>query len=304
MSNCDVKSLYPKRALLIINPVSGKKLVIKHIPEIIRIMMDRGYLVTTAVTSRRGEATELAERYGRDYDLVCCTGGDGTLNEVLTGLAELGPGASLGYIPCGSTNDFAASHGLSTDIIKAAENMVSGRCRSIDIGRFGNSYFSYVAAFGAFSWLSYTTDQNLKNILGHTAYILDGIKDVYKIKPIHMKLTADGKVYEDDFIFGAVSNSTHIAGTIEFPSDVVRTDDGIFEVLLIHMPKTIIELDHIIHSIITQDYESCPMVEFFQASEITASFDEEQEWALDGECAIVSDEIRISVLPKFLTLQG
>ena len=169
MNDSSMALEFNKKALLIINPVSGKKLVLKHIPYIIRRLMDNGYLVTTCVTSRRGEATELAAALGRDYDLVCCTGGDGTLNETLTGLAREHIRVPIGYIPCGSTNDFAVFHGLATDITKAADNMASGERRLYDIGRFDKAYFSYVAAFGAFSWLSYTTDQNLKNKLGHTA---------------------------------------------------------------------------------------------------------------------------------------
>ena len=295
--------VYDKKALLIINPVSGKKLVLKHIPSIIRNLMDCGYLVTTAVTSRRGEATELAEHYVNQFDLVCCTGGDGTLNETLSGIARTGADVPLGYIPCGSTNDFAATHALSTDIEQAAKNMASGHTKRYDIGRFGDCYFSYVAAFGAFSWLSYTTDQNLKNLLGHTAYILDGIKDVYKIHPVHMRFTVGEKIYEDDYIFGAICNSTHIAGTIELPESIVKLDDGIFEVLLIRSPKTIVELDQIIRGIITQDY-TCPLIDFFQTNSLRISNPQEQEWSLDGECAVVRDDVNVSVIPKYLNLQG
>ena len=296
-------SSYPRRALLIINPVSGKKLVLKHVTGIIRTLMDAGYLVTTTVTSRRGEAVELAGEFASQYDLVCCTGGDGTLNETLTGLARARADVPLGYIPCGSTNDFAASHGLSSDIPKAAEAIASGRQKRYDVGRFGEHYFNYVAAFGAFSWLSYTTDQNLKNVLGHTAYIIDALKDVYKIKPIHMKFTCDGKVYEDDYIFGAICNSFNVAGTIELPSDIVKLDDGVFEVLLVHVPKTIVELDGIIRGLLTQDYSS-PLLDFFQATELDVDNEPDQEWSLDGECAVVCDDVKFSVVPGFLNLQG
>jgi len=292
-----------KKALLIINPVSGKKLVLKHIPYIIRRLMDSGYLVTTCITSCRGEATELAAELGRAYDLVCCTGGDGTLNETLSGLAREDIRVPIGYIPCGSTNDFAASHALATDIIKAADNMASGPRRLYDIGHFDQAYFSYVAAFGAFSWLSYTTDQNLKNKLGHTAYIIDGIKDAYKIRPIHMRISAGGKVYEDDYIFGAVCNSTSIAGTIELPKEVVDPSDGIFEVLLIKMPKTLADLDMIIRSIYNQDYV-CPLVDFFQTTRLSIDNEPGLEWSLDGECIVPEDHFEVSVIPKFLNLQG
>lgn len=296
-------SPFDKKALLIINPVSGKKQVLRHIPYIIRRLMDSGYLVTSCVTSRRGEAIELSSALSRDYDLVCCTGGDGTLNETLTGIAREGIHVPIGYIPCGSTNDFAVFHGLSTDITKAADNVALGRRRRFDIGRFDNAFFSYVAAFGAFSWLSYTTDQNLKNMLGHTAYILDGIKDAYKVRPIHLSINASGKVYENDYIFGAVCNSTSIAGTIELPKKIVDPCDSIFEVMLIKMPRSISDLDMAIRGLKNQDYSS-PMIEFFQASKLTISNEPGLEWSLDGECIVPADKFEFSIMPKFLELQG
>ena len=265
--------------------------------------MDGRYLVTAAVTSRRGEAEELAAGLGREYDLVCCTGGDGTLNETLSGLASEGIDVPIGYIPCGSTNDFAVSRGLSPDIPTAAKAIASGRCRRHDVGRFGKRYFSYVAAFGAFSWLSYTTDQNLKNVLGHTAYILDAIKDVYKIKPARLTIRADGVCREDEYIFGAVCNSTSVAGTITLPEELVDTCDGIFEVLLIKTPKTIADLDSIIRGLLSQDYSS-PLIDFFQTKLLTIESPEGLEWALDGECCVPDGSVTVSVMPGFLNLQS
>ncbi len=294
---------YSKKLLLIINPVSGKKQILRHIPDIIRIFMDAGYLVTTAVTGSRGEGTALAACYGQHFDLLCCAGGDGTLNEVLTGLAKADLSVPLGYIPCGSTNDFAVSRSLSTDPLTQARAIASGRRTRYDIGRFGEHYFSYVAAFGAFSWLSYTTDQNLKNVLGHTAYILDGIKDLNKIKPLHMKITADGALHEDDYLFGAVCNSTSVAGTLELPKDLVDTLDGKFEVLLVKAPKALSGLEPIVRGLLTQDYSS-PMIELFQAEEIFVENPPGLEWALDGECPGPCDQVKITPLPGFLTLQG
>ena len=292
-----------KTALLIINPVSGKKQVLKYIPNIIRNLMEGGYAPTVMVTGDRGEATDFARNYGAGYDLVCCSGGDGTLNETLSGLAMADIHVPLGYIPCGSTNDFALSHDLALDIPTAAENLAAGRQTVYDIGRFDDEYFSYIAAFGAFSWLSYTTDQNLKNVLGHTAYILDGIKDLPKIKPIRMRLTADGVVHEGEYIFGAVCNSISIAGTFELPRSVVDTCDGVFEVLLIKTPKTIIELNAIITGLLTQNYAS-PFIEFFQAKNIIAESEESVEWSLDGESSGCKTAAEIRPMPGFLTLQG
>ena len=296
-------SALSRRALLIINPVSGKRAIIRFIPKIIRTLMDAGYLVTTTVTSRRDEARELAAALGGSFDLVCCTGGDGTLNEVVSGLADASLDVPLGYIPCGSTNDFAISRGLSPDIPTAAERAAKGICRRYDVGRFGDRYFSYVAAFGAFSWLSYTTDQNLKNALGHTAYLLDAIKDLYKIKPIRLQLEANGVHYDDEYIFGAICNSTSVAGTITLPEQIVNTRDGIFELLLIKMPKTIVDLDQIIRGLLSQDYSS-PLIDFFQTRELDLICPPGLEWALDGEYVSTQDRVHVSVMPGFLQLKS
>ena len=297
------KTVLDKKALLIINPVSGKKAIIRQTPQIIRCFMDSGYMVTTMVTSYRGEATEFTEKYAAGYDLICCTGGDGPLNETINGLANKNIRMPLGYIPCGSTNDFANSHSLSTDILTAARNIATGKVREYDVGVFGDEYFTYVAAFGAFSWLSYTTDQNLKNVLGHTAYILDGIKDVSKIKPIHLKMNADGTEHEGNYIFGAVCNSTSIAGTIALPKHLVDTSDGVFEVLLIRMPANIQELENILRSLISQDYTS-PFIDFFQARDIYIENPDGLDWSLDGECSGLYKSVHVYSKDRFMLLKS
>lgn len=292
-----------KPALLIINPVSGKQMILKHLADITRTFMDGGYAPTLLVTGKRGDATEYASKYGRDYELICCSGGDGTLNETITGLARADFHVPVGYIPCGSTNDFATSHNLATDIPTAALNIASGKRHRYDIGSYGDSYFTYVAAFGAFSWLSYTTDQKLKNQLGHTAYLIDAIKDVSQIKPIHMKITVDGVLHEGDYIFGAVCNSLSVAGTIDLPESEVDTCDGVFEVLLIRAPKTMINLNNIVRGLITQDY-SCPDIEFVHGSDIVIENPPDLEWSLDGERSGIFSNVNIRPLPGFLELQG
>ena len=296
-------SLPTKPALLIVNPVSGQKKVLRALPEIIRALMDGGYLVTVCVTSRRGEAAELSEALAGQYELVCCAGGDGTLNETLSGLCRGDHRVPLGYLPCGSTNDFAASHGLASDLGECAASIASGRSRRYDVGRFGESYFSYVAAFGAFSWLSYTTDQNAKNLLGHTAYILDGIKDLPKVKPYTLRLTADGAVYEGSFLFGAVCNTLSVAGTLQLPEREVDTCDGVFEVLLVREPKTLPELQEIVTGLLTQDYSS-PMLEFFHARKLTLECPPDLDWTVDGEFAGHYERVTVEPLPGFLELRG
>ena len=292
-----------KKLLLIINPVSGKRAVIRYVPQIIRCFMDAGYRVTAMVTAAHGDASDFARLYGAEHDLIVCTGGDGTLNETLCGLADADLHVPIGYIPCGSTNDFALSRHLSPDIPAAAEAIAHGTIRRFDVGRFDRHYFSYVAAFGAFSWLSYTTDQNLKNVLGHTAYILDGIKDLSKVRPLRMKVTADGRICEGDYIFGAVANSTSIAGTIQLPESEVDTCDGLFELLLIKNPRTLAEFSDTVQAVINQDYGSDRLV-FLHAPDILCESPEMIEWTVDGEFPGIYSHVHITPMPGFLQLMS
>ena len=292
-----------KKVFVIINPNAGTRQARRFLPEIISVFNRAGYFCTVYITEKRGDAAAFAREHAGGADLVAACGGDGTLNEVITGLLLGGHKTPLGYIPCGSTNDFAVSRALSTDILTAARQAASGKQKQYDIGLFGDQYFSYVAAFGAFSWLSYTTDQNLKNVLGHTAYILDGIKDLSRIKPLHVKMTVDGTVYEDDYLFGAVCNSTSIAGTLELPASLVNTCDGLFEVLLIKVPKTLLDLDLIIRGLLTQDYSS-PFIVLTQGRVILAENPPDLVWALDGESSTPCEKVRITPVPSFLTLQS
>lgn len=292
----------PQKLLLILNPVSGRKNARKYLPEIIRTFTSAGYLVTTFVTGAPDEALHYVRIFGRRFDRIVCVGGDGTLNEVVTGLQHGCYDIPVGYIPSGSTNDFATCHGLSGNVLAAARDAASGTPTATDIGRFNSGCFTYVAAFGAFSWLSYSTSQNLKNLLGHTAYILDGIKDLSMVKPIRMTVNADGKIYDGSYIFGAVSNSTSIAGVITLPKDLVDIHDGQFEVLLVKSPATALELQNIITSVLNQEYESCPLIEFFRARHLVFESDNEVAWTNDGEFAGESKINELSVIPGGLKI--
>ena len=287
--------------MLVFNPVSGRRLSQRFLPDIIKVFSDRGCAVTAFPTGKQGDATEFARLYSPEFDLVVCIGGDGTLNETISGLMLSGTCVPLGYIPSGSTNDFAACHGISSDMLEAAQNIVNGKPKSIDIGKFGKQYFSYVAAFGAFSWLSYTTPQNLKNMLGHSAYLLDAVKDLPKIKAHHLKLDLGEFTCEGDYIFGAVCNSTSVAGTITLPKTVVDTGDGKFEILLIHEPRTIIDFQNILLGVFTQDYSS-PFLDFFQAESLKISAPEDLDWSLDGERGKGAERHEIENLAGRLTL--
>ena len=290
-----------KKMMLIINPVSGRRTSLRFLPDIIRIFYENRYAVTVFSTGKAGDATEYAKIYANEFDIIVCIGGDGTLNETITGIVESGCDIPLGYIPSGSTNDFASCHGISSDMLTAALNIATGKPKSVDLGKIGNHYFTYVAAFGAFSWLSYTTPQNLKNRLGHSAYLLDAVKDLPKIKSHHLKFDVGDFVCEGDYIFGAVCNSTSVAGTISLPEDIVDTSDGRFEVLLVHEPQTIIDFQNIVHGVLTQDYSS-PFLDFFQASSLKIEAPSELEWSLDGERGEGSAEISVANCRHKLTL--
>lgn len=273
----------------------------RYLPDIIKIFSEKNYAVTVFPTGKQGDATEFARLYSKEFDLVVCIGGDGTLNETISGLMLSQSGVPLGYIPSGSTNDFAACHGISADPLTAALNAATGRPQLIDIGKFGDRYFSYVAAFGAFSWLSYTTPQSLKNVLGHSAYILDAVKDLPKVKAHHLRFDLGNFACEGDYIFGAVCNSTSVAGTITLPKNIVDTGDGQFEVLLVHEPQTLIDFQNLILGILTQDYSS-PFLDFFQTNSLKISAPPELDWSLDGERGEGSSTIEISNLTATLTL--
>lgn len=290
-----------KKLMLIINPVSGRRTSLRFLPDIIKIFTDSDYAVTVFPTGKSGDATEFARLYAKEFDLIVCIGGDGTLNEVISGMIRGDAFVPLGYIPSGSTNDFAVCHSLSFDMLTAAHNIATGKPKAIDIGRIGEQYFSYVAAFGAFSWLSYTTPQNLKNALGHTAYLLDAVKDLPKVKAHHLKLDVGKFTCEGDYIFGAVCNSTSVAGTIALPKTVVDTGDGEFEVLLVHEPRTLIDFQNLLIGVLTQDYSS-PFLDFFKTDKLTVTAPPELDWSLDGERGLGAETFSIENLNGRLIL--
>lgn len=280
--NALAESEFDKKLMLIVNPVAGRKQSLRLVPEIVRIFMDAGYLVTVIVTKAQGDATAFAEHFSCGYDAVVCVGGDGTLSETAAGIARCEKAVPLGYIPAGSTNVFATAHGLSNDILTAARNIASGGVKWIDTGLFNARSFAFIAAFGAFSWTSYATPQNLKNILGTPAYFFDGMMSLPKIKPIHMKITADDVVHEGDYLFGAVCNLFAFPGLLKLPAGKVHTDDGLFEVILIKEPGTLLEWQSAINSVLSGKYDT-NIVEFFQAGEMVIEPGENVAWALDGE---------------------
>lgn len=271
-----------KKMLFIMNPFAGVKRANRHLADILLTFSQAGYEVITHMTLGQGDATTVAREKGRNVDLVVCCGGDGTLNETITGLLSAGADTPIGYIPAGSTNDFASSLKIPTNIPKAAQAIVEGEPVSYDVGRFGDRYFSYVASFGAFTRSSYATPQNVKNALGHTAYVLSGITELSQIRNEHVKMEIDGQVVEGDFLFGAICNSTSVGGILNLDPKQVDMGDGLFEILLVRAPENLGEIHECIQALQSQKY-NCAMLTFRSAQKVRIFADPEMPWTLDGE---------------------
>ena len=272
-----------KKMLFIMNPISGQKKAAKFLPEIISLFNRADYEVITYLTGCQGDATRMAALRGGDVDIVVCCGGDGTFNETITGLLENDIQVPVGYIPSGSTNDLANSLKLSSNPLKAAQDILEGTPAVYDVGKFGSRYFSYVASFGAFTQTSYTTPQSIKNLLGHTAYVLSGISELSQIRKEHVRMEIDGEIVEDDFLFGAISNSTSVGGGLTLDPKGVNMSDGLLEILLVRAPHNLTEITECLQAFQAQDYNNCAMVTFRSARRVRILANPGMLWTLDGE---------------------
>ena len=272
-----------KKMLFIMNPYSGKRRANRCLAEILELFNRADYRVTVHMTAGQGDATEVARQLGPEMDIVVCCGGDGTFNETVAGLQLAGADVSVGYIPAGSTNDFAASLKLPTEPLEAAREIVEGSPVYYDAGSFNGRFFSYVASFGAFTKTSYTTPQSIKNALGHTAYVLSGISELSQLHTEHVRLEIDDEIVEDDFLFGAICNSTSVGGILTLDPRQVDMADGKLEVLLVRSPKSLLELTDCIAAVQSQQYNNCEMITFRSGSQIKITADPEMPWTLDGE---------------------
>ena len=281
-----------KKLLFVVNGHSGKGQIKNKLLDIIDIMIKEGYHVQVHTTQEREDATKVVREQAKYYDLVVCSGGDGTLDEAVTGMMQSEVRTPLGYIPAGSTNDFANSLEIPKDMIQAAKTAVLGVPFSCDVGEFNGDYFIYVAAFGIFTDVSYATSQELKNALGHVAYILEGAKRLYTIKTYHMRVEYDGNEIEGDFLLGMITNSTSVGGFKNMTCKDVKLDDGLFEVTLIHKPKNIIELNTIIASL-TNLKDETDLIDSFRADSVKFYSEEEIPWTLDGEFGGDHKEVQI-----------
>ena len=281
-----------KKMLFIYNPNAGTGLLKPKLSEVLDIFVKGGYEVTVYPTQRYHDALSKTISYTDDYDIVVCSGGDGTLDEVVTGMAQREKQVPIGYIPAGTTNDFANSLHISKDMLEAADTAANGVPFPCDVGIFNDDFFVYIAAFGLFTDVSYETKQSMKKVLGHLAYVLEGTKRIFNIPSYHIKVTHDGETLEDDFVFGMVTNSRSVGGFKGIIGKNVVFDDGEFEVTLIKTPKNPIELNEIIGSLVIKQIDSAHMYSFRTGS-IKFESVEEIPWTLDGEFGGEHDEVVI-----------
>lgn len=291
-----------KKLLLVLNPHSGKGKIKTRLLEIVDIFVKAGWTVTVHTTQNSKDALDTVRKNGSSYDRVVVSGGDGTLNEAIRGIMciDSAKRPSLGYIPAGTVNDFASNLHISKNMTKAAKNIVEGEEFKCDIGDFNKMNFAYVAAFGAFTNVSYETPQQNKNMLGQVAYLLEGIKQLPTLKSYKMKIIYEDEVIDGDFILGMVANSNRIAG-MKSRALKAQLNDGLFEILLIKRPKTLFELNDIVSRLAIQDISS-DLFYVFRTESIKFISEEEVQWTLDGEFGGAVKEAEISVEKEAVTL--
>lgn len=290
-----------QKLLFIFNPHSGKGQIKNHLLDIVDIMVKAGYDVTIYTTQECADATRKIAEEADCFDRIVCSGGDGTLDEVVTGLIQSGANIPIGYIPAGSTNDFANSLGIPKDMVKAAEVAVGKRPFPCDIGEFNHDTFVYVAAFGLFTEVSYKTSQQLKNIFGHVAYIMEGAKHLHDIPSYNMQVEYEGNIFQDEFIYGMITNSVSVGGFKGMTGPDVKLDDGVFEVTLIKKPHNPIELNEIL-ACLTNMIDDSDLIYSFKTDEVKILSRESVAWTLDGEYGGEHEEVIIRNLNKRVTI--
>jgi len=286
--------------MLIVNPFSGRGISKSAIGTIVSKLCGSGYAVTVYFAGEL-EPEQLAFEYSKHHDLAVCVGGDGTLSSVISGLLKSGMSIPVGYIPAGTANDIANTLALSRDPALAATAIINGKPRPLDIGLFSDRFFTYIAAFGAFTGASYMTTQNAKRTLGHFAYILGGIADVTAIKAHRTIVEYDGGVIEGDFVFGGVANSTSVAGFVKLDPERVDLADGLFEVILVKQPIILADFMDILAGVATQTYDG-DNIQLLHASRVKFTFSDDVAWTVDGENGGAHREVVISNCHKAINI--
>lgn len=290
-----------KKLFFVMNPAAGMRKANKLLPEILTELNKGEYDVITHITTGQGDARKVVSQRAKDMDLIVCCGGDGTFNETVAGVLESKENVPIGYIPAGSTNDFATSLGLEADPVQAARAIIKGKSQTYDVGCFGGRFFTYVASFGAFTKASYTTPQNVKNALGHTAYLLEGIQELSQLRPVQVRMETETGVIEDNVLFGAVCNSTSVGGILTLDPKQVDMRDGRFEILLVRAPKNFSELRECIQAVQQQKY-NCKMITFCSAKKVSVEMVNPVSWTLDGEFEPAHTAVEIENIHQAIAL--
>ena len=291
-----------KKLMLILNPMAGSGSGVRSIGPALEVFFRGGYVPTVYYTLGVGEATALVREHAMEYDCVVCVGGDGTLSETVAGLAQLECPPPLGYIPQGTANDVAASLKLPRNPVQAAKIITRGGFVKQDVGKFNeNDYFTYIAAFGAFTEVSYETPRESKQTLGHLAYILQGMTQLQKIGAYHTTVEFDGGVIEDDLIFGSVSNTKSVAGIVKLKNLGIELNDGLFEVTLVRNPANVIEMNKIVSDVLSQNFKG-GQVMMFQSKKVKFTFERPVKWTRDGEAGGAHQAVELQNLHSAISI--
>lgn len=291
-----------KRLLFIINPNAGINKRENYLQDILTVFLEHNYESIVLYTRKQNDATLYVEEHANDdIDLIVCMGGDGTLNEVFAGAIKINWNKAIGYIPAGSTNDFAASLGLSTDQVENAKLIMTGKAKSLDLALFNGRSFVYTASCGLFSKASYETPQVFKNVVGHFAYILEGVKDITQFKPVYMEIECNGDVLKDEFILVSICNTYSLGGVMSFSEEGIKLDDGYFELLTISKPRDITQLNSIILSLYEQNYDN-NYINFIKVKDAKITMPDKLDWSLDGEKEEGREKCEFSVIHNAVKL--
>jgi diacylglycerol kinase (ATP) len=290
-----------KKVLLIVNPKAGKLKSRRRLFSLVKQISLRADVCNMVMTRRPADATTLVEKNHSKYDIIACLGGDGTLNEVITGIMNVHSDVSLGFIPAGTTNDFARSHHMVRNIRQSAEDIMTGEVHPLDIGQFESSYFSYIASIGAFTAVSYKTPQLAKNALGYGAYLLYSVNHFASLRKHRVIIKVDGESVTEDVIFLAITNSTSVAGMLRYPKEKVKTDDGLLELLIIRYPKNVSQWLEIVIELAKGNYQH-PLIEMRSVTSLNIESSEALNWCLDGEFGGAYKKAHIECLPKRINL--
>ncbi len=271
-----------KKLLFVYNPHSGTQLISRRLSEIVDLFTKSGFDVTCHPTQAKNDCVETVRENCLNYDLTVISGGDGTLNEAINGFMDVGYKKPFGYIPAGSTNDFSHSVGIPLKVMDAARNVVEGEPYTYDIGKHNDRFFTYVAGFGAFTEVTYTTPQDIKNVLGYLAYVLEAIASLPTIKEYKISYECEGRKGSGSYLLGLVTNTLHVAGMKNRMSDDISLDDGLFEVILVKAPKKLADLNNLTQDILKRDFSS-GVLEYFKTDKLTIVCEDGLAWTLDGE---------------------